>query len=161
MTTPDDVKNNDAQSNDAQSEESQARDESRTRPGSRTRNAVIEGIEDVDRAAREALDVSKVVAANVGESIRETIKSVRSNRDSVVMVRVNKESLRRLDQLVDCGLTNSRSEAAALLISEGIKARTDLYDKIAEQSEVIRNARKELNRLLEEDSADAPEAAAS
>jgi hypothetical protein len=152
MTTPDDVKND-----DAQSEESQARDESR----SRTRNAVIEGIEDVDRAAREALDVSKVVAANVGESIRETIKSVRSNRDSVVMVRVNKESLRRLDQLVDCGLTNSRSEAAALLITEGIKARTDLYDKIAEQSEVIRNAREELKRLLDEDSADAPEAVAS
>ena len=108
-------------------------------------------IEDVNRAMREALGRSKDVASSVGGSLRDTIKSARSARDSVVMVRVNRESLRKMDALVDCGLTKSRSEAAAFLITEGIKARADLYDKIAEQSEVIRNAREELGRLLDEE----------
>ena len=67
------------------------------------------------------------------------------------MVRMSKDSLRKLDALVDCGLTRSRSEAAAFLISEGIRARASTYEKIAEQSEVIRNAREELSRLLDED----------
>jgi Arc/MetJ-type ribon-helix-helix transcriptional regulator len=117
----------------------------------RIKDAAREEIEDVNRAMREVLGKSKDVASSVGESLRDTIKSVRSARDSVVMVRMSKESLRNLDALVDCGLTKSRSEAAAFLISEGIKARASMYEKIAEQSEVIRNAREELSRLLDED----------
>ena len=117
----------------------------------RIKDAAREEIEDVNRAMREVLGKSKDVASSVGESLRDTIKSVRSARDSVVMVRMSKESLRNLDALVDCGLTRSRSEAAAFLITEGIKARASMYEKIAEQSEVIRNAREELSRLLGED----------
>ena len=70
---------------------------------------------------------------------------------SVVMVRVSEESLGRLDDLVACGLTNSRSEAAAFLIAEGIKAQAGLFEKIKEQSQVIRNAREKLSRLLDEE----------
>ena len=117
----------------------------------RIKSAAREEMEDVNRAVREALGRSKGVASSVGGSLRDTIKSARSARNSVVMVRVSKESLRKMDALVDCGLTRSRSEAAAFLISEGIKARADVYDKIAEQSEVIRNARAELSRLLDEE----------
>ena len=117
----------------------------------RIKDAAREEIEDVNRAMREVLGKSKDVASSVGESLRDTIKSVRTARDSVVMVRMSKDSLRKLDALVDCGLTRSRSEAAAFLISEGIKARASMYERIAEQSEVIRNAREELSRLLDED----------
>ena len=87
----------------------------------------------------------------VGLSILESIKSLRRNRNSAVMVRVSEESLQRIDNLVECGLTSSRSEAAAFLIDEGIKARGDLYDRISEQSQVIRQAREQLRRLLEEE----------
>ena len=38
-----------------------------------------------------------------------------------------------------------------MLVAEGIKARADLYDKIVEQSEVIRNAQEEFPKLVEED----------
>ena len=117
----------------------------------RIKDAAREEMEDVNRAMREVLGKSKDVASSVGESLRDTIKSVRTARDSVVMVRMSKDSLRKLDALVDCGLTRSRSEAAAFLISEGIRARASTYEKIAEQSEVIRNAREELSRLLDED----------
>lgn len=113
-------------------------------------HASIDGFEDVDKAVRNALGKSGDVAASVSDSIRDTIKTVRDTRDSVVMVRVSRESVDRLDELVDAGLANSRSEAAAFLITEGITARADLYDKIAEQTEVIRNAREKLRMLLEE-----------
>ena len=113
--------------------------------------AGIDGFEDVDKAVRSALGKSGDVAASVSDSIRDTIKTVRDTRDSVVMVRVSRESVDKLDELVDAGLANSRSEAAAFLITEGITARADLYGKIAEQTEVIRNAREKLRKLLEED----------
>ena len=100
-----------------------------------------------DDAVSEA--IGEVVATTVGDSLRTTIEAVRSKRDNVVMVRVSRESLARLDELVDCGLTNSRSEAAAFLIAEGIKAREDLYGKIAEQSKVIRQAKERLKALLD------------
>ena len=96
-------------------------------------------------------NIEEVVANTVGDSLRATIESVRGKRDNVVMVRVSRESLADLDELVDCGLTNSRSEAAAFLIAEGIKARSDLYEKIAEQSKVIREAKERLKELLDDE----------
>ena len=73
------------------------------------------------------------------------------------MVRVSRESLSRLDELVDCGLTNSRSEAAAFLIAEGIKAREGLYETIAEQSKVIRQAKERLKALLDDEAIPEPD----
>ena len=99
------------------------------------------------------------VVANVGDSLRATIEAVRSKRDNVVMVRVSRDSLAKLDELVDCGLTNSRSEAAAFLIGEGIKARNDLYAKIAEQSQVIRQAKERLRELLDDEAIPEPDEA--
>ena len=116
--------------------------------------AAREEMGDVNGTMRDVLGKGKGVATSLGGSIRESLNSVRSARDSVVMVRVSKESLRKMDALVDCGLTKSRSEAAAFLIAEGISAKAEMYDKIAEQSEVIRNAREQLSRLLYEEPED-------
>ena len=94
-------------------------------------------------------------AESVGESIKgtlkETIHRARAARDSVVMIRVDKDSLARLDELVEAGISNSRSEAAAFLIAEGIKAQQVLFDKIAEKVEQIRKAKEELRGLLNEE----------
>ena len=113
-------------------------------------------LDGVDRAVRMGLGTGKDVAASVGGSIGETLKSIRTARDFVVMARLSKESLRKLDDLVECGLTKSRSEAAAFLIAEGIRARADLYDRIAEQSEVIRKAREQMRSLIDEEPDAAP-----
>ena len=91
------------------------------------------------------------VLGTAGGSFRERLRAVKTARDSQVMVRLNKEGLRWLDDLVNCGLTTSRSEAAAFLIAEGARARADLYDKIAEQSEIIRKAREQMSRLLDDE----------
>ncbi len=37
------------------------------------------------------------------------------------------------------------------MVEEGIKARGDLFDKIAQETEVIRKAKERIKRLLEEE----------
>ena len=136
-------RNSQEQTSDQQQEESKAR--------TRRITISLDDLDDVDKAVRDALGKGRDVASTVGDSIRDSIDAVRSTRDSVVMVRLSKDSLERLDELVDSGVTNSRSEAAAFLIGEGVKARSDLFDKIAEQTRVIREAREKLRQLLEDD----------
>ena len=94
-------------------------------------------------------------AESVGQSLREWLGSVRdrvrsSTRDIVVMVRVDKESLERMDELREADLVGSRSEAAAFLISEGVKARQDLFEGIRMRIDTIRKARQELQKLKTE-----------
>ena len=137
--------------NGNQQEETRETREEQTQKRARTITITLDDLDDVDKAVRDALGKGRDVASSVGDSIRDSINAVRSTRDSVVMVRLSKDSLDRLDELVDSGVTNSRSEAAAFLIGEGVKARSDLFDKIAEQTRVIREAREKLRQLLEEE----------
>ena len=115
-------------------------------------------VDEVNKSVRVMVCRGSEAAETVGESIRDTIKDtlrgVRSNRDNVVMVRTNKDSLDRLDELVEGGIANSRSEAAAFLIAEGIKARQGLFDRISEKIEEIRRAKEELRLLVDEEDGD-------
>ena len=72
-------------------------------------------------------------------------------RNNVVMVRVDEENLSRIDELVESGQFNSRSEATAFLIGEGISAKQEMFDKIAEKVSQIQNLRDELGTMLAED----------
>ena len=83
------------------------------------------------------------------ESISKAIESALSARDHVVMVRVNDDSLKRLDELVQSGIFKSRSESAAFLISEGIKAQEPLFARIAEKIGEIERLRGELKTIIE------------
>ncbi len=112
-------------------------------------------IRDVGRTVTDAVIRGADAAESVAENLKETIKSKtsgdRQNRDNVVMVRVDKESLTRMDELVEAELAGSRSEAAARLITEGIKARQGLFDAISTKVEEIRRAKEDLKKLLEEE----------
>ena len=72
-------------------------------------------------------------------------------RDNVVMVRVDEGDLSRIDELVESGQFNSRSEATAFLIGEGIKSKQEMFDKIAEKISQIQNLRTELGTMIAED----------
>jgi len=121
----------------------------------KTTRKLIEDVEtlvdDVGEVVRVAVVAGSGAAQSVGESLRDTIKRMRSARDNVVMVRVNKEILDKLDELVEAGLLKSRSEAAAFLIGEGVKTRQGLFDTIAAKIDQIRDAKGELRKLLEEE----------
>ena len=142
--------------NDSQQEEAREQRQEQARSRTRTITISLDDLDDVDKAVRDAIGKGRDVASSVGGSIRDSINAVRTTRDSVVMVRLSKDSLERLDDLVDSGVTNSRSEAAAFLIGEGVKARSDLFDKIAEQTRVIREAREKLRQLLEDEPGETP-----
>ena len=111
-------------------------------------------VEDVNKVVRVAVvrgsEAADAVGENLREGIKETIRGVRAARDSVVMVRVTRETLDRLDTLVEAGIAGSRSEAAAFLIGEGVKARRGLFDTISDKVEQIRKTKEELRSLLED-----------
>ena len=114
---------------------------------------VDEIVDEVNKTVRVAIVKGVDAAESIGENIRDTIQGMRGSRDNVVMVRVDKASLDRLDELVEAGIMGSRSEAAAFLIAEGIKARQPLFDRIGEKIQEIRRAKEELRQMVEEEGA--------
>jgi hypothetical protein len=107
-----------------------------------------EGIKIIIDEANSAAGQAISDAESLGESLKETLQGALSARNNVVMVRLNKESLIKLDDLVESGIVSSRSEAAAFLIGEGVKARSGLYERISEKTAQIRKAKEELRDLL-------------
>ncbi len=126
--------------------------------GEKTKKRIIEGIEiiadETKEGFRTALRASGI--ESVGENIKETLQGALSARSNVVMVRLNEDSVERLDELVEAGVVNSRSESAAYLIGEGIKARSGLFDRMAEKIGQIRQAKEELRDLLDETPEEVP-----
>ncbi len=138
--------------NNEQDKTSEQKQDAPRSENKRVITVTLDDFDDVDKAVKDAFDKSKGLATSVGESIRDTIKSVKATRDNVVMLRIDSQSLRKIDELVESGVAGSRSAAAAFLVEEGIKARYDLFDKIAEETEVIRSAKERIKRLLEDES---------
>ena len=121
--------------------------------GEETRGRRKRIAEDIEKLVNDVASAAGSVGETLRDTIKETVEGARSARDSVVMVRVNKESLSRLEDLIEAGMASSRSEAAAYLITEGIKSRQGLFDRIAEKIEQIRRSRDELRTLLEDEDA--------
>lgn len=108
-----------------------------------------------DELASSVKEVAQEVAQKTGEvfnkateSIGKAIDSALAARDHVVMVRVNDDSLKSLDALVQTGIFKSRSEAAAFLISEGVKAQAPLFERISERIKEIERLRAELKGIV-------------
>jgi Arc/MetJ-type ribon-helix-helix transcriptional regulator len=104
--------------------------------------------DDLASTVKDVASKTGEVMNRATESISKAIESALSARDHVVMVRVNDESLRRLDALVQSGIFKSRSESAAFLIGEGIKAQSALFDSIAQKIEEIERLRSELKSIV-------------
>ena len=82
------------------------------------------------------------------ENIGQTLGEALQGRGNVVMVRVNDETLEHLDMLVEAELCKSRSEAAALLINEGIKVNQTLFERIREITDKIAGLRSQLREAV-------------
>jgi hypothetical protein len=102
-------------------------------------------------AGGKMLGDAKVTATALKDavgSLRKTLASALQDRGNVVMVRVNDDALRHMDMLVDAEVTKSRSESAAFLITEGVKANRDLFDKISAITEQIATLRAQLRETI-------------
>lgn len=88
-------------------------------------------------------------------------------RSNVVASRIGDEELKTVDLLIEAGLFETRSEAVAYMVSEGIKAREDVIGKVTSALEEIRKLRRETDEqiaslrreigLIQEDEAEEPE----
>ncbi|HLG15446.1 MAG TPA: hypothetical protein VJH03_13235 [Blastocatellia bacterium] len=107
------------------------------------------GFDELASSVKEVAQKTGDVLNKATESISKAIESALSARGHVVMVRVNDESLKNLDALVQSGIFKSRSESAAFLISEGIKAQEPLFQRISEKIQEIERLRSELKTIVE------------
>ena len=116
---------------------------------------VIRGVEEVGKGlgkvGKGVRDAAAAGVGNVRDSVRNVIPTRPEIRDKVVMVRVGKDCLDRMDDLIEAGVVGSRSEAADYLINEGIRARRSFFDAVAIKVEEIRRAKEELRRLRDEE----------
>lgn len=95
----------------------------------------------IDSAAKAAGDLGNEIARQA-EKLVEDAKTIK--RQLVVSVRLDEESVRRVEQLLLAGVFTTRSEAVAFLTREGIKARHELFQKIDEKIQDIEKIRQEL-----------------
>jgi hypothetical protein len=82
------------------------------------------------------------------ENLGKALGSALQDRANVVMVRVNDDSLSYLDMLVEADVTKSRSESAAFLINEGIKANQTLFNRIREITDQIASLKAQLRESV-------------
>ncbi len=79
--------------------------------------------------------------SNLGRSLAEVGSTA---RDQVVMVRLDKETSKLLDDWTATGAVKSRSEAAALFIREGLRIRTRELEQLRGALDQVEEARKRL-----------------
>lgn len=92
--------------------------------------------------------------ARIGKSIGQAfvgMAEIFKGRDYVVMVRVNKDSLDKIDELIESGMFKSRSESAAYLIARGIQSDNELFHKIEDKVSEINRLKDELRSMLDFD----------
>ena len=129
--------------------------------GSTPEDVVVEEVieeEVVEEAAAEGDSPTAAAGKSINEAIKQVEKQVGNiskalgsalqDRANVVMVRVNDDSLDYLDILVEADITKSRSESAAFLINEGIKANEGLFDKIRSITDQIAALKSELREAV-------------
>ena len=107
---------------------------------------------------REPGDVtvhSKTPNSNLDHPDRQTGRPVRTGplddiASSVKEFASKLPAQRHIDQLVEAGIFKNRSDSAAYLITEGIRARQDVFSRINSRFEEIERIRGEMRRLVTE-----------
>jgi len=85
------------------------------------------------------------------QNVEQFVQSVRGalkERGNVIMTRLNDNDLEKIDALIEVEVFKSRSEAAAYFIHEGVRARSDLFDKVTTTVEEIRQLKKQARDAL-------------
>lgn len=121
--------------------------------------AILEGVSDqlrkagiqIDLPDAEAEEGGRVRVAFVSPDLKDAVHEMgRSVRDQVVMVRVDEDTLQKLDAWVAIDAVKSRSEAAALFIREGLKVRQPELSKLQEALDEVENAKERLRKQARE-----------
>ena len=96
-----------------------------------------------------ATKVAEELGTEIARSAEKIVEDARSmKRQMVISVRLDDDSIHRVDQLVTAGVFRTRSEAVAFLTREGIKSRKDVFDKIDEKIGEIERIQTELKETV-------------
>lgn len=132
----------------------QSNEEHLVKPEETKSNANEETKRPIDEFTGSIRELAQKLPESIGKlpnSIGNAIQNVLATRDHSVNVRISEETSKALDHLVEAGLFESRSEAAAFLMNEGIKAQTALFEQVTEKIEKIAQLRAELKSMVSKD----------
>lgn len=87
-------------------------------------------------------------ADQIKEKLLMKLDTELGGRSNVVMTRLNDENVQQIDALVEVEVFNSRSEAAAFFIKEGMQARTDLFENIMPTVAKIKELKEQAKKSL-------------
>ena len=100
-----------------------------------------------DRAQKSLNELSDFLSG-IGRTLEENVRTALQGRGNVLMVRINDETLRHIDTLVQAGLFKARSEAAAYLLHEGIRSKREVFDRVSATASEISRLRDEMRTTL-------------
>ena len=86
--------------------------------------------------------------SRVPDTFSKAVERAINVRDTTVLLRLSEESSDKVDTLVSAGVFRSRAEAAAFLIEEGIKAQSELFQRIQNKLTEIEKLRDELRTSI-------------
>jgi Arc/MetJ-type ribon-helix-helix transcriptional regulator len=99
-------------------------------------------LEDFKSSVKE---FAQKLPGQIGKAI-ETIQA----RMNAITVQVDDETQQKIDSLVEAGIFKNRSESAAYLIHEGIRARAEVFAAIDDRLAEIDRMRTQLRELISE-----------
>lgn len=110
----------------------------------RTDDSFASSIREITERIPEALN-------SIGRDINRTIERAIATKDEyVIAIKLSPESREPVSQLVSAGLFQSRSDAAAFLIDEGIKAQGELFERVKQKLAEIERLQAELRGLVQD-----------
>lgn len=121
--------------------------------------AILEGVSEELRKAGIEIEVpeageegsGRVRVAFVSPDLKDAVHEMgQAVRDQVVMVRVDEDTLAKLDAWVAIDAVKSRSEAAALFIREGLKVRQPELSKLQAALDEVEVAKERLRQQARE-----------
>ncbi len=102
-------------------------------------------------------DLADCTVMCLAGDMRTTVAELgRMSRDQVVMVRIDEDTKKALDDWTETGAVKSRSEAAALFMREGIKVRSGELEQLREALNDVGQAKQRLEEQARQVIGDIP-----
>ena len=120
-------------------------DDDKTSSSSGFEADAVKAADDIRQSASKTINEAIRQVENLGKALGNALQ----DRSNVVMVRINNDSLHYLDMMIEADVAKSRSEAAAFLINEGIKANEGLFHTIRDISDQISALKSQLRETMQ------------
>ncbi len=123
-----------------------------------SKDKAVEVEVEVKEAPEQEQDVADEIAETLGVVVDETVKlfttlgkaviNTAQDVSNLMVIKVDKDTREHLDVMVDAGVAKNRRDAASTLISSGIKAENELFDRISRTASQIDELRQQIRGLI-------------